>query len=185
MSYKPETGAERYIENAGLYEPKNSVDNTDIPFVVGMNLAVRRQAALSIGGWAEDLIRAEDIDFSYRLTKKFGTTITYQERAIIFHRNRRTDQELMQQATGYGYGAALMYKRYPGELKWGWSETLKLAALLGHRVSSPLFMGLKHKFGRVSDDHLEFAKYNRMWSMSFWTSFLKTYYSKQDRGLAQ
>ena len=106
ISFKPETGAERYIENSGLYEPINSITNPVFAFVAGMNLAVRREAALAIGGWDESLRRSDDIDFSFRLQQKFPSEIKYQPSALIFHRNRRSDDALEKQAWGYGYGAA-------------------------------------------------------------------------------
>jgi glycosyltransferase involved in cell wall biosynthesis len=184
LSFKPETAAERYIENSGLYAPENSVTNPDLPFVAGMNLAVRRKAALAVGGWDEDLLRSDDIDFSYRLTQKFSTRITYQPSALIFHRNRRTDDGLKKQALGYGYGAAIMYQRYPEQLKWGMAQSIKLASLLAHRTIMPEVRKIGHRLGRVSDEELEFAKYHRMWTLSFWRGFLKTYYSKSDKRAA-
>jgi len=176
MSFRPETGAERYIEQAGLYAPDNSVANPDLPFVTGGNLAVRREAALAIGGWAEDLIRSEDIDFSYRITHQLSTRIRYQPSALIFHRNRRTDNDLKKQARGYGYGAALIYKRYPEQIKWRIAHAMKLAVLLAHRTAMPALYKIGHRFGRVTNAELEFAKYHRMWTWSFWHIFLRTYY---------
>jgi len=181
VSFKPETAAERYIERSGLYAPENSVTNPDLPFVAGMNLAVRREAALSIGGWDEDLLRSDDIDFSCRILRKFSTCIRYQPGAIIFHRNRSTDEGLKKQAWGYGYGAAVMYKRYPEKLKWGMAQSMKLASLLVHRTIMPEVLKIGHRFGKVSGEDLEFARYHRMWTSSFWRGFLKTYYSRSDR----
>lgn len=180
ISYKPETGAERYIESAGLYDPKNSVTNAHIPFVVGMNLAVRRGAALAIGGWAEELLRADDIDFSYRLNRHRPLVIHYQPKAVIFHRNRQTDKGLKDQARGYGYGAALIYRRYPETINWGAWEILKVACLLVHRAALPFIMGLGHRVGKVSDAQLEFVTYQRMWTWAFWSAFLRTFYTKRN-----
>ncbi len=182
VSFKPETAAERYIENSGLYAPENSATNPVLPFVVGMNLAVRRKAALAINGWNEDLLRSDDIDFSYRLTQRFATHIRYQPSALIFHRNRRTDDGLKKQALGYGYGAAIMYKRYPEELKWGMVQSIKLVSLLAHRTVIPELRKIGCRLGKTSDEEVEFAQYHRMWTLSFWRGFLKTYYSNSDKG---
>ncbi len=182
VSFRPETGAERYIENAGLYEPQNSVANPVFPFVVGMNLAVRRQAALAVGGWAEDLTRSEDIDFSYRIIQTFSTDIHYQPKAVIFHRNRRTDDGLKKQAFGYGYGAALIYKRYPDQFRWGWRQGVDVITLLCKRTLQAELMKISRLLGRASDESLSFAKYHRMWSWSFWKGFIATYYAVGDKG---
>ena len=184
VSFRPETGAQRFIEQAGLFAPENSATNPDIPFVTGANLAVRREAALAIGGWAEDLLRSDDIDFSYRLTREFSTRITYQPSALIFHRNRRTDDDLQKQASGYGYGAALIYKRYPEQIRWRATHSLKLVTLLTYRTVAPVLCAIGHRLGRVTDEELEFAKYSRMWTWSFWTSFLRTFYSRNKAGVA-
>lgn len=181
VSFKPETAAERYIEISGLYAPENSVTNPDLPFVCSGNLAVRRKAALVIGGWDEDLVRAEDVDFSYRIIQKFSTRIRYQPGALIFHRNRNTDEGLKKQAWGYGYGAAVMYKRYPEKLEWGMAQSIRLASLLVHRTMMPEVLKIGHRFGKVSGEDLEFARYHRMWTWSFWRGFLKTYCSRSDR----
>lgn len=177
ISFKPETAAERYIERAGLYEPKNSVTNQHLPFAIGGNLAVRREAALSINGWSEDLLRGDDVDFSYRLIRRFSTQVKYQPTAVVFHRNRNSDEGLRKQAYGYGHGAATIYRRYPYELHWGASESVKLACLLLHRTIMPAALKIGRLFGKTSDDEIEFATYHRMWTWSFWSGFLRTYYS--------
>jgi len=182
VSFKPETGAERYIEKSGLYEPINSIANPIFPFVIGMNLAVRREAALAIGGWDERLMRADDVDFSFRLLKKFPSKIKYQQNALIFHRNRRTDDGLKKQALGYGYGVATMYIKYPEHMKWGAMQCLSVASLLFKRFFTPEIKKIGHRLGKVSDNDLEFSKYHRMWTMHFWRGFLSTYYGTQNKG---
>lgn len=177
LSFRPETGSEKYIERAGLFRPENSVHNPDFPFVVGCNLAVRREAALAIGGWDESLLRAEDIEFSTRLSDRFPSPIHYAQNALLFHRNRRSDKELADQARGYGQGLALIYRRYPERVQWNLSKHLLILGRLINRSLQPELLRLGHWLGSVSDEQLEFTRYHRLWTLSFWRGFFSTWYT--------
>ena len=69
ISYPPSTAAERYVAASGLIESERAVHRPKFPFSPSMNMAVRRDAALDIGGWSEDLRTGEDVDFSFRLRR--------------------------------------------------------------------------------------------------------------------
>lgn len=176
LSFRPETGSERYIEQAGLFRPENSVWNPELPFVIGCNLAVRRDAARAVGGWEESLLRAEDIDFSTRLLARFSSPIHYAEPALLFHRNRRTDGELAGQARGYGHGLALIYRRYPDRIRWDLPKQLRAMGRVIGRTIHPELLRLGHRLGRVSSAELEFARYHRLWTRAFWGGFFATWY---------
>jgi len=175
LSFRPETSAERYIEACGHYAPGSNVLRTEFPFVPSLNMAVRRALALEIGGFAESLRTAEDVDFSYRLLRHTGASITYQPRAVLFHRNRRDDAGLRRQAWSYGYGAAQMYRRYPEELRWDLAKSLRLAQVLLARTAMPVVGRLQHALGLTSSDAVEFADYHRLWTWSWWAGFLAGY----------
>ncbi len=176
LSFRPETGSERYIEQAGLFRPENSVQNPELPFVIGCNLAVRRDAARAIGGWAESMLRAEDIDFSTRLLARFHSPIHYTANALLFHRNRRTDGELARQARGYGHGLALIYRRYPDRIRWDMAKQLRAVGRVIGRTVHPELLRLGHRMGRVTAEELEFAHYHRLWTCAFWGGFFATWY---------
>ena len=171
LSFRPETGPERYIDRAGLFSPANSIANPVFPFVIGCNLAVRSAAARSIGGWDEALLRGDDIDFATRLLDAFPQPLHYAAAATLFHRNRRTDAALAEQAEGYGKGIALIYRRYPERVHWGTRSRLALFARLVARTSRAEWLRAGHALNRVRDEELEFARYDRLWARAFWRGF--------------
>ena len=118
ISYPPSTAAERYVAASGLIESERAVHRPKFPFSPSMNMAVRRDAALDIGGWSEDLRTGEDVDFSFRLRRARGCAIEYAADAIVLHRNRNDDDALRRQAWTYGEGAASLYRKYPEESAW-------------------------------------------------------------------
>ena len=176
LSFRPETGSERYIEQSGLFRPENHVHNPDFPFVVTCNLAVRREAALAIDGWDQALLRAEDIDFSTRLLARFPQPLHYAPQALLFHRNRRSDDALVAQARGYGYGLALIYRRYPDRVRWGLQVQMLILGRLIRCAIQPELLRVGHRLGRVSAEELEFARYQRLWTRAFWGGFFATWY---------
>ena len=123
-SYPPSTAAQRFTARHGRNDPEASRLDANSLFANGRNLAVRRDAALAIGGWCEDMLRGEDIDFSIRILEAFGGQVVVREHAVVFHHERETDEELRLQALGYGYGMALLYDRHPTRYPWGWRAAL-------------------------------------------------------------
>ncbi|MDQ6825623.1 MAG: glycosyltransferase, partial [Candidatus Eremiobacteraeota bacterium] len=102
LCYPPTTAAERFVERNGLYDTQRLLNRPVLPFALTLNLGVRRAAALSIGGFCEELITAEDVDFSQRLLSAFQTRIVYRENALLYHHCRSDAQALSRQAYSYG-----------------------------------------------------------------------------------
>jgi len=173
LSFRPETPAERYIAASGLYEPENNVHRDLFPFVVSMNMAVRRTAALAIGGWTEDMLTGEDADFCLRLQRQFGCRLAYQPEAVLFHRNRQSDAGLWRQAWSYGQGVAHMYVRHPDAVQWDVRKALHLARIIAERSAKPTLLRIAHRLGLASDEAVEFARYHRDWTWWFWRGFFR------------
>jgi len=181
LGFPPKTGAERFMAAHGIWEPENNIFRPVFPFVPSLNLAVRRDAALAIGGWAEDMLTGEDVDFSYRILEQFSTRIVYRSRAILFHHHRRTDDELRTQAWTYGEGGAQMYRRYPDAVGWDFAKTLHVCRLLATRGAAPLVYRLGGLFGLASAKRVELARYHRLWTWWWWRGFLSMYRNGQRR----
>lgn len=177
VSYRPQTAAERYINKVGLYEADDVVIRPVLPFVPSLNMAVRKHVALAVGGWAEDVLWSEDVDFSHRILRKFGSDIIYQRAAVIFHRNRSTDDQLRRQAFNYGQGAAAMYLRYPDQVRWTPWNTLMVGARFAQRTALPYVLEVGRRLGLSSPDDAEFARYHRTWSREYWKGFFSMYRS--------
>jgi glycosyltransferase involved in cell wall biosynthesis len=176
VSYPASTAAERYIARSGLIESERAVHRPRFPFAPSMNMAVRRNAALDIGGWAEDLATGEDVDFSFRLCRAHSCVIEYVADAVVLHRNRACDEELRRQAWTYGEGAAALYRKYPSETGWNAGMVSTLAGQLAVRAARPPLLGLARLGGFSSVEQVEFARYHRMWTWAFWRGFASRYW---------
>lgn len=174
-SYPPETPAERYADASSLHGTGLTTQLRPFPFAEGMNMAVRRSAALEIGGWSEEMLKSDDIDFSYRLLQRFQTQIVYQPSAVLLHRHRTDDDSLWDQAWGYGQGAAHMYLRYPDVVSWDIGKASRVksvratrsAAAFGLTAASLLHRGWRHR--------ASIARYHSGWTRWFWRGF-RSYY---------
>ncbi len=77
------------------------------------NLAVRRAAFETVGGFRDDIRAGEDSDLTYRL-RALGWTVDRREQAGVIHRNRETVRALIEQKVVHGSGGAWLERRYPG-----------------------------------------------------------------------
>ncbi len=181
LGYPPKTTAERFMATYGIWEPENNIFRPVFPFVPSLNLAVRRNAALAIGGWDEDMLTGEDVDFSYRILEQFAGRISYRPQAILFHQHRQTADELRKQAWTYGEGGAQIYRKYPEAVTWDFSKTMHVCGLLATRGMAPLVYALGSLLGRASAKQVELARYHRLWSWWWWRGFLSMYRNGERR----
>lgn len=182
LAYPATTGAERYVAAAAVFDTARAVSRAPFPFAPGGNMAVRRDAALAVGGWAEDLPTGEDVDFSVRVLRHCQTEIVYRPNAVLFHRHRSTDESLRRQAWGYGDGAARLYRRYPDEVRLTPAIHVRIAGRLAARTTAPIALSIGRALGRVSPERVEFARYHRQWNWSFWRGFARAYREEGRRG---
>lgn len=181
LCYVAQTGAERYVAASGLYDTERAISREVFPFAPSLNMAVRREAAIAVGCWNEEMLTGEDVDFSHRLLSAYPSRIAYAKDAVLFHRTRSEDDSLRRQAWTYGEGAADLYLRYPQALRWDACKTLALAGQLGVRSAMPTLLRLGEAFGVVSADQVEFARYHRLWSWHFWRGFFSMYRRRERR----
>jgi glycosyltransferase involved in cell wall biosynthesis len=171
LGYHPETMAERYYSYYHLDKAREHAQADGFPFASSGNMAVRRSAALCIGGWDEDFLVAQDVDFSHRLSKKFQTSIYYQPRALVFLRNHRTLPELKRQAFKYGQGRAKVWARNPHEAQWGLPRAMRIMGGLALIGVWPLVARLARQVGRANDEDVQLAEYHRAWNWWSWRGF--------------
>lgn len=91
----------------------------------GANMAVRRSAAIAIGGFDPALDAGTetqsggDHEFFTRVLRA-GKTIVYEPAALNWHRHRRTPDELLKAVHGYGVGVYAAWTRsFLVEREWG------------------------------------------------------------------
>jgi glycosyltransferase involved in cell wall biosynthesis len=150
LCYPPQTAAERYAQSIGLYSAQRTIARQEFPFAPSLNMAVRRESALAIGGWNTQLKTCEDVDFSHRLLKRGAKRIYYCEKAVIYHRARCDLQSLRRQASGYGEGAAELYRLYPDEVRWDARKTSESSIAI-RRSFSHIARSGRAVFGQASD----------------------------------
>lgn len=184
LIFRPATAVERYIAAAGLYETDRAISRLPFPFVPSLNMAVRRSAALAVGGWAEELTTAEDVDFSHRLLKAYPSDIAYASNAVLFHRVRSTPQELVTLAQTYGQGVARMYRRYSDEVQWDVVKTAKVRGRLAQRAILTAFLRAGRAVRIATSQQLEFSQCHLMWSRNFARGFFDEYYGTRARATA-
>ncbi len=183
LIFPPSTAVERYIAGAGLYETDRAISRLPFPFVPSLNMAVRRSAALAVGGWAEELMTAEDVDFSHRVLKAYPADIAYASNAILFHRVRRTQQELVALARSYGQGVARMYLRYSDEVGWDAIKTAKIKSRLALRALITASLRCGQAVRLATARQVEFSHCHFVWSRNFAQGFFDEYYHER-RGAA-
>jgi glycosyltransferase involved in cell wall biosynthesis len=183
LCYPPRTAAERYAQAVGLHSAERAIVRDEFPFAPSLNMAVRRDAALAVGGWNAELITCEDVDFSHRMLKSRAKRIYYCEKAIVYHRTRTDTQSLRRQAIGYGAGAAELYRMYPDELRWDVAKTLTLAGLVVGKSAVGLAATLGAQLGVVDRRKAEFLSYHAFWTRSFWLGFGRRAFDAR-RGIA-
>ena len=175
ICYPPQTAAERYVHASGLYDTARAIGRSAFPFVPSLNLAVRTDAALAIGGWNETMPTGEDVEFSHRLLLAYDAPIVYAERAVLYHHTRADDAALAKQAWTYGEGAGDLYRRYREELPLDARTLANIAWMLAQRAALASAAPALRALGRMSDAQTEFARYNALWTTSFWRGFAFTY----------
>lgn len=179
LTFHPTTAVERYIAGAGLYETDRAISRLPFPFVPSLNMAVRRSAALKVGGWAEELMTAEDVDFSHRVLKAYPVEIAYASNAILFHRVRATQPELVALARSYGQGVARMYLRYSDEVGWDAIKTAKIKSRLALRALITASLRCGQAVRLATTQQVEFSYCHFVWSRNFAQGFFDEYYHGQ------
>lgn len=176
VCYPPKTGAERYLATCGVYDVERAVGRPVFPLAPSGNMAVRREAALAVGGFDEAMLTAEDADFCHRILRVYPGQIAYRAGAMLFHRSRPTAAELRRQAWVYGEGVARLYVRYPEILPWNLRQVAIIAGKVLSRGTLPLLLAPGRLLRVIPGERVEFATYNRLWTWWFWCGFLRLYY---------
>ena len=173
-SYPPKTAAQRFAAQYGLNDATRAVTASPMPFANTRNMCVRRDAAVAVGGWPEELPEGEDIEFSFRIRERFGVRIEYRPSAVAFHEDRADDEALRTQAFGYGRGMAALYARHPDLLPWGPLQRLRRIRTSARRQIGAVAGTIAQRMGRADPESVEFASYLARWDRWFWQGFSET-----------
>jgi glycosyltransferase involved in cell wall biosynthesis len=125
VAYPPTTAAERYLARRRPLWQEPRCRGQRRPWFLFGNVAVRREVFARVGLFDPRFAGggAEDIDYSWRFFNA-GCTLAYRPRALVFHRHRMTPHGLLRQQIAYGRGQAVLRRKYPQELPWGWRHEI-------------------------------------------------------------
>jgi cellulose synthase/poly-beta-1,6-N-acetylglucosamine synthase-like glycosyltransferase len=181
IGYRPETTAEKFFARFYLDREEKDANAVGFPYASSGNMAVRRSAALAIGGWDEDFRVAQDMEFSYRLLTECDSTIHYQPGALVMLRTRATEAALNRQAFKYGQGRAMLWMRYPGVAGWNARRGVGIVGRLAVIGLWPLVASMAKLAGRASQEDVIYARYYRSWNWWSWRGFASMLLTKEWR----
>jgi GT2 family glycosyltransferase len=93
-------------------------------FFATANLACRRDAALKIGGFDNNLWMSEDADFCWRLMD-LGGKMVFRKDAVIYHKHRSYIGQLWRQAIDYGAASVSIFAKHRDDLDATWAISWK------------------------------------------------------------
>jgi GT2 family glycosyltransferase len=137
VPFPPRTEVERYAARRLSHSQLRPLHHPVRPFAMTPNLAFRRDVLARVGmfdtafpggGW-------EDADLCWRFAKETSLELRYAPRAVVFHRYRATPWDFFIQHYRYGYGLALLHKKYGDDLTWDRRERAKAYAELAATVA--------------------------------------------------
>jgi len=185
LSYRASTPAERYYSRCFLDREENNARAEGFPFAASGNMAVRRAAAVAVGGWDEAFRVGQDVDLSYRLLRRFNTPIRYQPTAVAFVRTSRTLGELKARAFKYGQGRARLWLQYREAAAWGPRRTVRVAGGLALTAVWPYLLAGARWAGCASDDDVRNAECHRAWNWALWRGFASMMRHREWRQLSR
>jgi glycosyltransferase involved in cell wall biosynthesis len=144
VAYPPTTPAERYVAMRKERWQQSAL-GSNRPFPVTSNVAFRKETFDRVGLFDPALIKAQDKDFGWRFFAAGGLRLSYRPEALVLHRHRTSAWSLFTQHAGWGYGAALLHRKYG--LPWGLRLELRkqreLATAVGELVAAAVRFGLR------------------------------------------
>ena len=167
------TGAERYASTHRGYTRERTAEHPLYPFAHGMNTAVRRKAAIEIGGWNETMTSGEDLDFSIRLRRRYDKPFRFVDQAVMFHRHRSTDEGLWEQARWHGAGFAQVHRRHRGAMPSPHGQMAISLAMIGVLHAAAPLVAIGRATHLFSGERAEFERYHRQWLRHFWAGFIE------------
>lgn len=140
---------ERFGER--IHDHASAIEREELPYVISMNWASRREVLIETGLFDEDLLRGQDVDLAWRIHRA-GYRLVYAPDAVIRHRNEHTPWGLMHEGWVHGFhGVRLRTKHAPLHASLvppvlPWQVRLRQALRRARQVSDPVDGGLSLLF---------------------------------------
>jgi len=100
LAKRPCNSIEKYGEI--IHDHNRAINLYNIPYLITMNMAIRKSCLMEVNMFDEDLIGGEDTDLSYRLNAA-GCKFKYAPEAIVFHKNERSLSGLFKEGFLHGF----------------------------------------------------------------------------------
>ena len=124
VAYPPKTPAERYIAVLKPLWQIPVINSRDSQWFDLTCAAFRREVFDKIGLFDPRFVAGEGTDFCRRFFQDKRFELRYRPKAVVFHRHRASARELFGQYHSYGYGQALLCRKYRREHLWDWHREL-------------------------------------------------------------
>jgi GT2 family glycosyltransferase/DNA-binding beta-propeller fold protein YncE len=120
------------------------LDDRVAEHIPGCNMAFRRDALLSVGGFNPVFVRAgDDVDICWRLQAR-GLRLGFAPAALVWHHHRTTIEGFWRQQVGYGEAEAWLHVHHPekcsgGRILWRgriYSPVAETLGLRAHRINT-------------------------------------------------
>ncbi|MDV2494992.1 MAG: glycosyltransferase [bacterium] len=125
VSYPPKTLAERYMAMRKPLQQMWNLSYPVSPWFATSSVALRRKVFDNIGLFDPQILTGEDVDISWRFFQNKNFKLVHRPKSVVFHRHRVTTWGLFKQYQGYGYGRAILSRKYRGKLSWDWRRELR------------------------------------------------------------
>jgi len=130
-----------------------------LPYAFGANLAVRADDFAALGGFREDLVTADDVEFCWR-AQLAGRSLAFAPGAVVHYRYRTELRDMLRQFSVYGSDAVRLYREYrtagmppsplPAALRRWLRLLLALVASAGDRAArGDVLRRLAMRWGRL------------------------------------
>jgi mycofactocin glycosyltransferase len=103
----------RYTRDRKFFDQQDGVHGADGIAAATGNLLVRRAAFERLGGFAEGVRSAGDVDFCWRL-REAGWQLAHRPEASVAHRHREDLASFLAMIARYGAGSRWLNERHPG-----------------------------------------------------------------------
>jgi GT2 family glycosyltransferase len=107
----------RYARSRGFLDQRRGLHAQSGKAAATGNLAVRRRAFEAVGGFAEGIRSAGDVDLCLRLAGA-GWTLEHRPEAVVEHRDRERLGEFLAMIARYGAGARWLDERHGISPRW-------------------------------------------------------------------
>jgi GT2 family glycosyltransferase len=161
LPYPGSTPAERFAARRRSHTQERPLSHPRRPFAMTPNVAFRREVFERIGGFDTGFPGGgwEDADFCWRLLRQTTFSLEYAPRAVVLHRYRATARAFFVQHIRYGFGLALLRRKYGDELAWSASDSLRAYRDLASAAATVCAAAARQASGNGARDGLQTASF--------------------------